>query len=89
MIIEASAELWPNDEARAVQTEGLWRAGSGDAHALGWSILTRGYDLTPLADGMGQFVSGPSMLDVANAYFCAYDFVAFGFYRLDQLGTDK
>jgi hypothetical protein len=40
-----------------------------------------------LADRIGQFVGSPSMLDVANAYFCAYDFAAFGFYRLDQLGA--
>ncbi|TQL60105.1 hypothetical protein FB474_1487 [Oryzihumus leptocrescens] len=61
---------------------------SGDAHALGWSILTRQYDMTPLDNGMGHFVSDPSLLDVANAYFCAYDFVAYGFHRLDELGPD-
>ena len=50
-------------------------------------MLTRGYDMTPLGDGMGQFVGHPSMLDVANAYFCAYDFVAYGFHRLQELGS--
>jgi len=86
-IAEANAEIWVGDEARAAQTAALWQAGSGDAHALGWSILTRQYDMTPLDDGMGHFVSDPSLLDVANAYFCAYDFVAYGFYRLDELGS--
>lgn len=87
VISEANAEIWTGDEDRAVQTEALWRAGGGDAHALGWSMLTRGYDMTPLDDGMGQFVGDPSLFDVANAYFCAYDFVAYGFYRLDELGV--
>ena len=86
-ITEANAEIWVGDEARAAQTAALWQAGSGDAHALGWSILTRQYDMTPLDDGMGHFVSDPSLMDVANAYFCAYDFVAYGFHRLDDLGT--
>jgi len=27
----------------------------------------------------------PSDLDVADAYLCAYDFVAYGFHRLDEL----
>lgn len=86
-INEANAEVWTGDTDRAAQTAALWQAGSGDAHALGWSILTRQYDLTPLGEGMGQFVGSPSLLDVANAYFCAYDFVAYGFHRLDELGT--
>lgn len=86
-ITEANAEIWTGDAARAAQTAALWQAGSGDAHALGWSILTRQYDLTPLSDGMGAFVGNPSLLDLANAYFCAYDFVAYGFHRLDELGT--
>ncbi len=86
-IEEANAEIWTGDDVRALQTMGLWQAGSGDAHALGWSILTRAYDMTPLGDGMGQFIGDPSMLDVANAYLCAYDFVAYGFHRLDELAT--
>lgn len=72
VIVQADAEIWGDDEARAVQTKGLWQAGSGDSHALGWSNLTRGYELTPLRGDMGQFVGDPSMLDVANAYFCAF-----------------
>ncbi|TFV65430.1 UNVERIFIED_ORG: hypothetical protein E4P37_09990 [Bacillus sp. AZ43] len=86
-ITQANAEIWTGDEVRAAQTAALWQAGSGDAHALGWSILTRQHDRTPLGDGMGTFVTGPSLLDVANAYFCAYDFVAYGFHRLDELGA--
>ena len=86
VVVQANAEIWPDDPDRAMATKGLWQAGSGDAHALGWSILTRGYEMTPLASGMGQFVGSPSMLDVGNAYFCAYDFVAFGFHRLAELG---
>ena len=86
VIIEANAEVWPDDATRATETLGLWQAGSGDAHALGWSILTRGYEMTPLASEMGQFIGLPSMLDVANAYLCAYDFVAYGFHRLGVLG---
>lgn len=85
VIATANAELWPGDDVRAVQTKALWQAGSGDAHALGWSILTRTYEMTPLDDGMGAFVSNPSDRDVADAYLCAYDFVAFGFHRLDEL----
>lgn len=89
VISEANDEIWPRDEDRSTQTKGLWQAGSGDAHALGWSILTRQHEMTPLADGLGQFVGGPSMLDVANAYLCAYDFVAFGFHRLHELGGTR
>ena len=86
VVVQANEELWPGDAARAVATKGLWQAGSGDAHALGWSILTRGHEMTPLGERLGQFVGNPSMLDVANAYFCAYDFVAFGFHRVYELG---
>lgn len=89
LIVEANEEIWPGDDARATQTKGLWQAGSGDAHALGWSILTRQYEMTPVALGFGQFVGGPSMLDIANAYLCAYDFVAYGFHRLDELGGEQ
>ena len=32
-----------------------------------------------------QEVGMPSDLDVADAYLCAYDFVAYGFHRLDEL----
>ena len=85
VIKAANDQLWPGDEARALQTMALWQAGSGDAHALGWSILARNHDMTPLDDGMGAFVGIPSDLDVADAYLCAYDFVAYGFYRLDEL----
>jgi hypothetical protein len=86
-ITQANAEIWPGDEARAAATLALWQSGSGDAHALGWSILTRGYDMTPLGEGMGSFVANPSMRDVGDAYLCAYDFVAFAFHRLDELGV--
>lgn len=86
VIEQVNAELWPHDNGRAVATKALWQAGSGDAHALGWSILTRSYDLTPLADGLGAFVGAPSDRDVADAYLCAYDFTAYGFHRLDELG---
>lgn len=85
VIETVNAELWPDDEARALQTKALWQAGGGDAHALGWSILSRTYEMTPLGDGMGAFVGKPSDRDVADAYLCAYDFVAFGFHRLDEL----
>lgn len=86
VIVQANAEIWTGDEVRAVQTKGLWQVGSGDAHALGWSILTRDHTMTPLGEGLGRFVGDPSTLDVANAYFCAYDFVAYGFHRLHELG---
>lgn len=49
--------------------------------------LTRQYDLTPLSDDKGVFVGIPSLVDVANAYFCAYDFVAYDSHRLDELET--
>lgn len=85
VIERANAELWPFDQGRALATKGIWRAGSGDAHALGWSVLTRAYDMTALDEGMGVFVSGPSSVDVANAYLCAYDFTAYAFHRFAEL----
>ena len=87
IVRQATAEIWPGDTARDTATMGIWRAGSGDAHALGWSMLTRGYEMTPLGEGFAQFASAPRTRDVADAYLCAYDFVAFGFHRLDELST--
>lgn len=85
VITEANAALWMHDKVRAALTKALWQAGSGDAHAFGWALLSRQHDVTPLGEGMGEFVSGPSDLDVANAYLCAYDFVAYGFHRYEEL----
>jgi hypothetical protein len=85
VIQTANAELWSSDATRALQTKALWQAGSGDAHALGWSILSRSYQMTSLGNGKGAFVGNPSDRDVADAYLCAYDFVAYGFHRLQEL----
>lgn len=85
VIVEANAELWPGEKGRADQTKGIWQAGSGDAHALGWSVLSRANDMTPVGAGMARVASKPSEADVANAYLCAYDFVAYGFHRFEQL----
>lgn len=88
IIREVTEQVWAGDDARLQQTMGLWRAGSGDAHALGWPVLTRVHEMTPIDGGqMGQYVGLPSEMDTANASLCAYDFVAFGFHRLDALGV--
>jgi hypothetical protein len=34
---------------------------------------------------MAQFASQPSDADLGNAYFCAYDFTAYGFHRHEEL----
>jgi hypothetical protein len=85
VIVEANAALWPGEKGRADQTKALWQAGSGDAHALGWAVLSRGNEMTPHGDGMGTVATRPSDKDVADAYLCAYDFVAYGFHRFEEL----
>ena len=55
VIKEVNAELWAADTGPAIMTRALWQAGSGDAHALGWSVLTRGYEKTVLDAGMAEF----------------------------------
>lgn len=90
VIRQANAEVWPYDDARELATLSLWQSGSGDAHALGWPLLTRSHAVVePSDDGLSTFIGNPSDLDVANAYLCPYDFVAFGFHRLAALGGQK
>lgn len=63
----------------------MWRAGSGDAHALVWSMLARSYVVAPARNGKAAFVGSPSNVDVAAAYLPAYDLCAFAFDRFDYL----
>ncbi len=85
-IEEATAALWPGDADLATRISAIWQAGSGDAHALGWPMLTRQQTMTPVGDGR-YLVGAPSLRDVADAYFAAYNFIAYGFDRLIELGT--
>lgn len=62
----------------------LWRSGSGDAHALGWGILTRSAEMTPTGDGMGTFAAAGGITDLAEPYLCAYHLARRGWELLDQ-----
>lgn len=84
--IEAVANsLWPDDQEMRDDLMSVWRAGSGDAHALGWSILSRSYAMTPDPSGKATFVGSPSNNDIAAAYLPAYDLTAYAFDRFDYL----
>ena len=86
VITQATSALWPSDSGRAIATKALWQTGSGDAHALGWAAQVRGHEREPEGGGMATIRTSATSKEVADAYLCAYDFVAFGFHRLDELG---
>lgn len=86
VITQATADVWSYDSVRAIMTKALWQTGSGDAHALGWSVQTRGHESVSEGGGMATIRTGATHKELADAYLCAYDFVAYGFHRLDELG---
>jgi hypothetical protein len=73
------------DPTETQQIELLWRAFSGDAHALGWSLLTRNRSLDRHeGDGMGVFLVGGDLESLTEAFKITYRMLKRGWSLFDQ-----
>lgn len=85
VIREVTLEVWPFDTERSLATTMIWQSGGGDAHAFGWPALARSTKRIPAGGGMIQVMNAPSLQEVADAYLCPFDLVAYGFSRVNDL----
>lgn len=83
--IKWAAEFVLRNPTETQQIELLWRAFSGDAHALGWSLLTRNRSLDRHeGDGMGVFLVGGDLESLAEAFKITYRMLKRGWSLFDQ-----
>lgn len=90
-IIESAATATFGD-TNLVEARVEWRAGSGAAHGLIWSVfgtaaLRRSAVHDESADGLTAFAAGGSLDAVANTYMLAYGLARKGWLMMDDLGS--
>lgn len=73
-----------NDPLRAALVKPLWQQLSGDAHALGWAILTRITLVERQAGGMAIFAAGGDLQRVSQAFILSYRILTAGWSLFDR-----
>lgn len=83
-VVVWSARHVLRDPAQAELVKPLWQQLSGDAHALGWSVLARSTLAESLRDGMGVFQAGGDLEHVRDAYMVSFKILKAGWSLFDR-----
>lgn len=70
-----------------VEAESLnlqWRELSGDAHVLGWSLMTRSDLIARVGGGIGEFAAGGDLQRLAESYMLIFRMLKRGWSLFDQ-----
>lgn len=83
-VIAWSASEVLNDPVRAALVRPLWQQLSGDAHALGWAVMTRSSLVERQAGGMAVFAAGGDLQRVGQAFTLSYRILKTGWSLFDR-----
>lgn len=83
-VIVWSASEVLNDPLRAALVKPLWQQLSGDAHALGWAVITRSSLVERQAGGMAVFAAGGDLRRVSQAFLLSYKILKTGWSLFDR-----
>lgn len=83
VIMWSATEVF-NDPLRAALVKPLWQQLSGDAHALGWAVLTRSELVERQAEGMAIFAAGGDLRRLSEAFMLSYTILKAGWSLFDR-----
>lgn len=83
-VIVWSASEVIQDPLRAALVKPLWQQLSGDAHALGWAVLTRSSLVERQPGGMAVFAAGGDLRRVSQAFTLSYRILKAGWSLFDR-----
>lgn len=83
-VITWSASEVMKDPLRAALVKPLWQQLSGDAHALGWAVLTRSSLVERQAGGMAVFAAGGDLRRISQAFTLSYRILKAGWSLFDR-----